>query len=386
MQRYPTPLLVLARPWEDDVRITRPYSLCVTAVAAAWVIATAPAIAGIHSRQAFALFRAPGAHRRAVPLHGVSPPGTQFACKPPNPYTCTVQSNPTIYVDFWQVKATDKYSVEPYVASLVENITDTGIGPRWLDILSQYGVTEPSPNPLCPKAFGNFACFWDSPDLIGVPTKAAVAKEAIAAANQFGFCTPSGVCNNANANIIIISENGHYDTPDFPEEYCGYHSFVPANPAAPAAGGIVYSYVPYIPGYEKTAADGTKLSVCYTGSVNSPGTLFDPPQGNGALDGMGIVIGHEIAESQTDPILFDMGGDVIELGWINPDEENDADQNEIADGCSGFELEDIFGAPFPSGGANYYFAAQTLYSNADHGPFEKPGVNGDCILATGSFR
>jgi hypothetical protein len=90
-------------------------------------------------------------------------------------------------------------------------------------------------------------------------------------------------------------------------------------------GPLSYTVLPYIPDASVS---------CGQGSVDIPGTL----------DGVSIVAGHEVAETQTDP--------QIGSGWI------DANGDEIADKCAWFNLQNT---QFAAGSS---YPTQPLWSNA----------------------
>jgi hypothetical protein len=148
------------------------------------------------------------------------------------------------------------------------------------------------------------------------PTDKQVAAEAVLLAEKFGI--------SPNASYIVATPHDH-NISYFPKQECAYHDTTTVHGEL-----IAYTDLPYIP----DAGFG-----CGANSVNK-GTL-------GKLDGVTIVGGHELAETQTDPGTSEYGG-----GWW------DSGGNEIADKCVWFDLKN---SAFPNGTT---FPTQPLWSNA----------------------
>jgi hypothetical protein len=215
-----------------------------------------------------------------------------------------VMSAPRVYVDFWDWTS-DPSGEQAYLENF---FADVG-GTSWLNTVSQYGGGYT----------GNLlAGTWsDSSSIPANPSDGAIQWEAIQAADHFG------VQLSPNAVIVVATPTGH-STPGFgPGGFCAYHG------EADFIGPVVaYINLPYM----TDAGSG-----CGHDSVNGA---------NGALDGVSIAAGHELAETITDPqgnAWFDAGG------------------NEIGDKCAWTNLADI---STPGGLA---FAVQPLWSNAANG-------------------
>jgi serine protease len=137
-----------------------------------------------------------------------------------------------------------------------------------------------------------------------------IAQAAIAVANQVGY--------SPNSNYIVMTPTG-FGFPGFGRS-CSYHTAV-----ITSKGPVSFTVLPYIP----NAGKG-----CGAYSVNR----------NGIDDGVSIILGHEAAETQTDPNLN---------AWFAK-----SIQGEVADLCAWRHLEDI---KFPNGKT---FPVQPLWSNA----------------------
>jgi hypothetical protein len=215
-----------------------------------------------------------------------------------------VQTKPTIYVVFWHYK-TDPDSVRP---TLVKFLKGVG-GSSWLGTVTQYYMTSGTTKTHIANTTGELVATWG--DTAGTmpnhPTDAQVQAEAERAAQHFGVST-------VNASIVVATPHLH-NTNGFATQWCAYHGYT--------STGIAYTNLPYMP-------DG-KAS-CGAGTVNSPGTD----------DGVTIVEGHELAETQTDP----QAGN----GWL------DSSGAEIGDKCAWVSLQNT---SFSTGS----FPTQPLWSN-----------------------
>jgi hypothetical protein len=226
-----------------------------------------------------------------------------------------VQNNPTVFLTFWGWP-NDPNNEGNYLYRFLNGVGGFG----WLATLTQYGISNPRHQLLAVHIF------HDATAIPASPTDAQIAQEAISSATHFGG-------PNANASYVIATPTGH-NSSGFPASFCAYHSSV-------ADGGTVIAYtnLPYI---------SDAGSTCGQFSVN-PSTL---PDGGGLLDGVSIVEGHELAETQTDPQPF--------TGW------NNSTYGEIGDMCAWTNLanmEVVTGT----------FAVQTLFSN------NASNAQGNCV-------
>jgi hypothetical protein len=217
-----------------------------------------------------------------------------------------VQGAPRVYLDFWGW-TTDPSGERAYLQNFLAALGGT----PWLDTVNQYGGAG---------AVAPLAGTWSDPAAVpSVPTDAQIQSEASAAVAHFGLST-----SDVNVQIVVATPTGH-STAGFGANYCAYHGVI---------GSTLNTYtdLPYIPDA------GT---ACGSGSVNGS---------NGALDGVSIVEGHEVAEAITDPLLN---------AWY------DSSGEEIADKCAwtGLGNLDLNGTNYPM---------QPLWSNA----------TGSCVMGT----
>jgi hypothetical protein len=219
-------------------------------------------------------------------------------------YGGPVESAPAVYVDYWGWT----YDPSGEAGYLNRFLSSVG-GTPWLNTVTQYGSGNPSVL---------FVGSWYDPSPTPAqPTDAQVQIEAANAARHFGLGT------SVNVEVVVATPTGHSAAgfvTNTPGGYCAYHGAVASYP------NITYTNLPYI-----TDAGAN----CGAYLVN----------GNGSLDGVSIVEGHELAETITDPLLN---------AWY------DASGNEIGDKCAWSNLADIT----TSGGT---FAVQPLWSNRDNG-------------------
>jgi hypothetical protein len=226
-----------------------------------------------------------------------------------------VQTAPVTYLVFWGIASPTDTTHDPDgVATYLLDFVSAVPGSTWLNTDSQYyqvvsSVTSYITNPT--TQYGG--AYYDAslpPSTTYQSTD--VDAEALKAATHLPY--------TANANYIIVTPTG-YTTPDFVTKFCGYHTWV-SGPSGPVA----YTLLPYTPDANFS---------CGANSVN---------QVSGTLDGVSIVGGHEIAETQTDPDAA--------TGWI------DVGGNEIGDKCA---WNDLANTTFPNAGV---FPTQPLWSNA----------------------
>lgn len=171
-----------------------------------------------------------------------------------------IQKTPKVYIAFWHYNVGDPQGVANYLQGYVSGIG----GSSWLNTVTQYysnaqgHITNPT---------GQLAGVWfdNAGTIARHPSDAAVSREAARLATHFGGA-------NANAAYVVATPHGH-SIGGFGTQFCAYHGF---------ARGVAYTNLPYMP---DAGAN------CGAGFVNSPGTD----------DGVSIVSGHEIAETQTDP-------------------------------------------------------------------------------------
>src|SRR5215472_3549322 len=236
-----------------------------------------------------------------------------------------VQDTPTIYLDFWGTEwnagtadagGFTTTQAQAYVKAFVNDVGATS----WLNSQTQF--CEGAPEPL---ATGTNIGVCLGEVHAGVPgsvpashimvdtatepsaalTLAQIRTEADTAAAGFKISA-----SDFNENIIVLTPSTKsvftFDNKNF---FCGFHDFTAAS---------VYSYIPWAPDEPG----------CRTNEVNPVGSndMF----GHGHFDGFSMVIGHEVAETITDPLpdLFDPTNNSFSFGWI------DSTGNETGDKCT----------------------------------------------------
>lgn len=222
----------------------------------------------------------------------------------------TVQTTPAIYVVFWGFQTYGDPMGEAARLSAFLNAVGAS---SWLNTVTQY--YQSGPTYIANPASQLSGTWYDDSDPIPPhPNDRAVKAEAVRLAQHFGV-------SNSQAAFIVATAT-HHSIKGFPKSYCAYHG-------SDAGGQVNYTNLPY----QSDAGQS-----CGANSVNSGAA--------GKIDGVTIVGGHEVAETQTDPT----GG-----GWY------DAAGNEIADKCAWRHLQNT---SFGSFGA---FPTQPLFSNSPFG-------------------
>jgi serine protease len=226
-----------------------------------------------------------------------------------------VQRRPDVYLVFWGWSQ-DPDGVAPYLTKFVNHFG----GSAWYDTVTQYFSAAQG---SIKRSHKQLAGTWH--DTSSAPFAAEygdIANEAVKAAAHFGY--------QSNAAYLIATPYGQ-DPDGFGVAFCAYHGVTPS-----ARGNVAFVALPYMP-------DGG--TACGSNAVNQ--------SASGILDGVSIVAGHELAETETDPDLdawFDVSG------------------FEVADKCQWQNLANV-----PMSGAA--FAVQPLWSNdANNGA-------GGCTLA-----
>src|SRR5215472_1321121 len=204
---------------------------------------------------------------------------------------------PRVYVVYWgdwsgSSPGSDPNNERQYLNNFLSVVGDT----PWLDTLVQYNHSDGNPASL-------LAGQWNDTSTVqatgSIPNQAQVEAEVDKAAAHFGFATsPVSVTNEVPSNIILVATPGAYiDT-----SVCGYHNTVISSVQKPYT--VPYIYEPYA------------QSACSAGAV-FPNTQV-PDDVNGDNDGISLGVGHELAETVTDPVPG--------TGWTGPG-------GEIGDEC-----------------------------------------------------
>ena len=222
-----------------------------------------------------------------------------------------IQTAPKTYVVYWGSAWTsggDPQGMATYLNNFLSHVGGTS----WNASVTQYTqsggahVGNPANN-----FGGSYVDTTSSPP--SSPTQSQMAAEAVKAAAHFGDYTTS-------AQYIVAMPTG-ISPSGFKTQYCAYHTSTSANGST-----ISWTNLPYLPDA------GTS---CGAGSVTGSN-----------LDGVSIVEGHEMAESETDP--------QPNTGWL------DSGGSENGDKCAWTNLQNtnLNGTSFPT---------QPLWSNAANG-------------------
>jgi hypothetical protein len=181
-------------------------------------------------------------------------------------------------------------------------------GSRWLGTVTQYF------DPLL-EHVGNARRRVDVLDVSGpvpaVPQWSDLAAAAAQAAQMAGDYS-------INADYVVMTPHG-FAPSGFPDGYCAWHSTTTAS-----GGTIAFTNLPYLP----DAGYGCGANFVHAGR-------------SGLTDGVSIVLGHEQAEVETDPLLD---------AWY------DSNGEEAADKCA---WQDVAANPNADG-----YPTQPLWSNA----------------------
>ena len=223
-----------------------------------------------------------------------------------------VQTSPAIYVVFWGFGTYGDPSGE--AARLTAFLNAVGAS-SWLNTVTQY--YQSGPTHIANPASQLDGTWYDNTNSVPLhPTDAQIRAEAIRLAANVNVYS-------ANAAYIVATPNGH-NIKGFPRNFCAYHG------DANASGSTIpYTNLPYM-------TNGGRY--CGANSVNGGAA--------GKLDGVTIVGGHELAETQTDPASG---------GWW------DSQGNEIGDKCAWRALRNTSFGSFGT------FPTQPLWSNASGG-------------------
>jgi uncharacterized protein YjbI with pentapeptide repeats len=228
-----------------------------------------------------------------------------------------VETTPRVYVDFWDWTS-DPGSEKPYLISFLNSIG----GSSWLSTVTQYCASDQ------PALAGQWADTSGGPPR--KPTDADIQHEGKVAARHFGIKSLFGGSNQNTQIVVALPEA--VSLPSTHADDCAYHEQLGKNPGVTTGPYVVVTALPYLAGSDYATQ-------CGAFSVNQ-GT-------RGALDGVSITEGHELAESITDPEAN---------AWYD-----DADPgNELADKCAANTAYDIHTH-------GHLFAVPQLWSNAANG-------------------
>ncbi len=280
---------------------------------------------------------------------GVCPPGV--AAGQPMPVNMTyfggaVQVNPKIYLVYWgwgeagAFDHTGTMASDPDgVGALMSRFIAAIGGTTWGNIVTQYyqsnhnGTYSNAGNPK-----KQLAAVWhdDSTPIYDNLSPLDLAREADRAAQHFQ------VTDLSNAQIVVATPQKFNAAGFNQSQYCAWHDYTTPISYPGVTPGIAFVNMPYV----LNAGGGC-------------GQDFVNPAPTGDHDGVTIVLGHEIAETVTDPGAESQAGLVQYGAWF------DYQSWEIGDKCAwvGDGLQ-VPGAPFNmignDGGA---YPVQTLWSN-----------------------
>ena len=303
-------------------------------------------------------------HPHVLPYVGIQPPSQDICmtlglCPPgvaagqPMPVNMAyfgghVQVNPKIYLVFWgwgEPGAFDHSnpgqpaSDPDGVGALMQNFIAAIGGTKWGAISTQYyqndynGTFSNIGNPA-----QQLAGVWHD-DTTPIQDNLApidLAKEAARAVQYFH------VTDLADSNIVVATPQKYNDAGFNQNQYCAWHDFTTPISYPGVATNVSFTNMPYI----LNAGGGC-------------GQDFVNPAPAGDHDGVTIVLGHEIAETLTDPGAESQAGQVQYGAWF------DYQSWEIGDKCAwvGDGLA-IPGSPFNmTGNDGRTYPVQALWSN-----------------------
>jgi hypothetical protein len=237
------------------------------------------------------------------------------------------------------------------VAGLTKHITNPSdvLGGMWADNTNPADLSKTSSSN--PAGSGN--------------TYSDLAAEAARAVAHFH------ITDLANADVVVAQPPNFSDPNALATGYCAFHDYTQPNLFKGIYNGITpgisYTNMPYILAIDSESTTGEKVNVCGENAVNSGPA--------GKLDGISIVLGHEIEETVTDPGAEDVLGSGLNTtnlgGWYDT-----VDANENGDKCAWVGEPLVSGlpgqptvTPIPGamgdikGNHGTTFAVQSLWSN-----------------------
>ena len=303
-------------------------------------------------------------HPHAMPPTGIEPPTVDICmtagiCPPgvaagqPMPVNMayfggSVQVTPKIYLVLWgwgeagafnHTTAGRPANDPDGVAALMTNFVAAIGGTSWERIATQYyqsnynGTFSNVSNPR-----QELAGVWhdDTTPIHDNLSPLELAQEAGRAAQHFG------VSNPANANFVVATPQMYNDAGFNQGSYCAWHDYVTPISYPGVTTGIAFTNMPYV-----------------LNATGSCGQDFVNPAPAGNNDGVTIVLGHEIAETLTDPGAEQAAGQLQYGAWF------DYQGWEIGDKCAwvGDGLQ-VPGSPFNMvGNDGRTYPVQALWSN-----------------------
>jgi hypothetical protein len=307
--------------------------------------------------------RSAATHPHVLPPTGIEPPTVDICmttgiCPPgvaagqPAPVNMAyfggkVQVTPKIYLVLWgwgEAGAFNHAGTGPAndpdgVAALMTRFISAIGGTSWGNISTQYYQSNYNgtfSNVGNPKQELAGAWHDDATPIHNNLSPQDLAQEAARGAQHFA------VANLTNANIVVATPQMYNDAGFNQNSYCAWHDYTTPIAYPGVTTGIAFTNMPYV----LNAGGGC-------------GQDFVNPTPAGDKDGVTIVLGHEIAETLTDPGAEEASGQVQYGAWF------DYQGWEIGDKCAwvGDGLQ-IPGSPFNMvGNDGRTYPVQTLWSN-----------------------
>lgn len=207
-----------------------------------------------------------------------------------------VQRAPRVYLVFWGWHGVDPNGEAPYLVNFFNGVG----GSAWMATQGQYydswgHITNPT-GQLAGVWFDDTSPLPPDPDM-GVPDSGlGIEAEANAAAAHFRDVAPSTprVGGNTTMDFYDFGDNVQY---------------IIATPTGHSTAGFAANGGPYCAWHSDTGLNGEPGDFAYTNlpyqtdAGASCGQSFVNAGSAGTLDGVGIVAGHEYAETVTDPSL-----------------------------------------------------------------------------------
>ena len=239
-----------------------------------------------------------------------------------NYYGGPVQTTPHIAVVFWGYGTYgDPNGVQTYMSNFLNNVEACCTYNKWINIDTQY--TQSGGAHITDNT-GAISCSWND-NTNPVPASPTDAQVQAEAQNLAAHCGS----HDQSTSFVVATPHGR-STSGFATQWCAYHGYTSGY-----ATNIAYTDMPYIPD-----------------AGTSCGSNFINAGSGGTDDGVSIVGGHELAETQTDP----QAGN----GWL------DSRGSEIGDKCAWSSSSRDLSFGGSSLGTNY-FPVQPLWDNAVSG-------------------
>ncbi|MBV8153897.1 MAG: hypothetical protein JOY98_05710 [Candidatus Eremiobacteraeota bacterium] len=236
-----------------------------------------------------------------------------------NYYGGPVQTTPHIAVVYWGFGTYgDPNGVQSDESNFLNNVEACCTYNKWINIVTQY--TQSGGAHITDNT-GGISCSWND-NTNAVPSQPTDAQIQAEAQNLAAHCGS----HDQNTSFVVSTPHGH-NTSGFATQWCAYHGYTSGY-----STNISYTDMPYMP-------DGG--ASCGANFINSGS--------GGTDDGVSVVGGHELAETQTDP----QAGN----GWL------DSSGNEIGDKCAWSSASKDLSFGGSTLGTNY-FPVQPLWDNA----------------------